>query len=52
MNNEAKNRKLYTISLRPEEYNRIKQKAEKFGLPLSRLLVLGSLNWDGKIKNE
>ncbi|MEM3449096.1 MAG: hypothetical protein QXP38_09520 [Nitrososphaerota archaeon] len=50
MNNEAKPRKSYTISLKPEEYNRIKEKAQRLGLPLSRLLVLSAINWDGKLQ--
>ncbi|MEM3192367.1 MAG: hypothetical protein QW292_09800 [Candidatus Parvarchaeota archaeon] len=50
MNNKTGKRKTYTLSFTPDEYERIREKAEKFGLPLSRLLVLGAINWDGKLQ--
>ncbi|MEM0134847.1 MAG: hypothetical protein QXU18_06405 [Thermoplasmatales archaeon] len=52
MNNEVRKHKAYTLNFTPEEYKRVKEKAVKFGIPLSRLLVLGAINWDGKLQNE
>jgi len=37
------------IRLSEEEFNEISKRAEEMRLSANRLLVLGALNWDGRI---
>ncbi len=48
---EKKN-KAFTLLLTPKELETIKTKAERIGISASRLMVLGAINWDGKIKYD
>ncbi|MEM3192557.1 MAG: hypothetical protein QXU98_07170 [Candidatus Parvarchaeota archaeon] len=52
MKSEIKKSKPFTLAAMPEELKHMKEKADKFGLPVSRLLILRALNWDGRIKND
>jgi len=48
---EKKN-KAFTLLLTPKELETIKAKADKIGISASRLMVLGAINWDGKIRYD
>ncbi len=48
---ERKN-KAFTLLLTPKELETIKAKADRIGISASRLMVLGAINWDGKIKYD
>ena len=50
MSEELKTRVTFTMTVKPDELELIKTRAERMRIPISRLMVLGAINWDGNLK--
>ena len=52
MSQGRKMSKMKGIMLTEQELEELNRKAERMHLSTSRLMVLGGLNWDGRIRDE
>ena len=50
MSEELKTRVTFTMTVKPDELELIRTRAKRLRIPISRLTVLGAINWDGNLK--